>query len=134
MSRPPETRGLRISGVRLVNCQFERHFVEPGEGERSLEFDLDTEYEEHSGDATVIDARQWVRVSGICSGTKLWNCKTEFAATLTISEPSDVSIDQAKKSIAPAILYGFAREHIFDLARRAGIGGAFMPPLNFMAP
>ncbi len=132
MSHPPETKGLKVSDVRLVHCQFERHSLEPAEGDRSLDYDVAMEFQDLPGPPHVMHARQRVRVSGKCAGVEEWTCTTGFVATLTIAELSDISIDQARKSIAPAILYGFAREHIFDLARRAGIGGAFMPPLNFM--
>lgn len=55
---------------------------------------------------------------------------SEYASFYVRDQSCTIPVDDIINTIAPAHLYAFCREHIADLARRAG-GNVILPPANF---
>ena len=132
MKAAQPTKGFSVSDVRLVRCAFSRLKPEDRDGARSVKSTITP-----SAPTAIVGGISFsmdlvVRAQGFLDETPMWVCETVFGAIFNVEPGADVTPDDVAAVHGPALLYGFAREHVFDLARRAGINGAFLPPLNFM--
>ncbi|MFH0944019.1 MAG: protein-export chaperone SecB [Planctomycetota bacterium] len=134
MTDPVPTKGYSVTQVNLVEMSFAWTIEDPTkETTNRVSFQIQTHapIQRDVG----MEHRLTVVVSGTVDEKKdLWKAAATFSARFLVENESDVDIESVQRVHAPAFLYGFAREAISDLCRRAGLIQVILPPMNFTVP
>lgn len=122
---------LQLLQIALLKSHFEVLQAKTPEGEQrratvSVRKDFPVvEDERHPVIVLTIEAK------GIAGEIECWKASSSFLGIFEFDADGPLALEAAKSVNMPAVLYGFAREHIADLARRSRIGDVLLPLLNF---
>ncbi|MEM9378427.1 MAG: protein-export chaperone SecB [Planctomycetota bacterium] len=134
------TQGFSIIRIQLLSSSFQlNESVSRGSKPHSREMELDLSSKLRKaaveGGAERVEVELSADISAIVPQEKpdaspLWLSKVRYLGVFELGEGTALTVEQVERVHAPAYLYGFAREHLADLARRAGIN-ILLPPVAF---
>ncbi len=135
-SAPRATEGFKVHAILLERSSFARHLqAESKSGTSGAQghFDLDVK---RNLPPTPITRRftesLTVTARGLIGSVETWRAEATYLGEFELAEDSEVSIESATTVHVPALLYGFAREHLADLTRRSLVGQLMLPPMRFV--
>lgn len=130
------TIGFMIRDVFLVQCEFKLSETWDPDDEFESQFTRErgVAVDDPAGGGSFV---QSLKVEATArskkTGAQCWKISVTYAGIFQHGS-GDISKEDAMDNHSCAILYGFAREHIFDLARRSRIPRVLLPPTNFVVP
>jgi preprotein translocase subunit SecB len=137
MSQGRPTKGFKIISIYMVQSVFEwlpnapEVFDDLSVVSKNIKIDIATK-EGRSIMPAQFSHMLLVTLTGRIDDKDAWKAMSAFAGNFEfLSGEAELSMEQARQS-ASAILYGFAREHLADLLRRAHFPPFVLSPImNF---
>lgn len=130
--KPTQPAGYTIKQITLLESSFKRELEIPFEQSLSISNDLNISSESavdfEDNHFTVVTE---LNLIGKQEQTNFYVFKVRMSGTFErIGEP-ELKEEVFKRLNAPAIIYPFIREHVYNLALKSGIGNVIIPPVNF---
>lgn len=132
---PRPTAGFTIHRVMLESCSFKRDFAaEALVRQPDAQGRLDLEVTQTKPSRRVNDRfveSMTVSARGFLGDIETWSAEVTYRGEFSLVDSAEVTLELASSLHVPAMLYGFIREHLADLTRRATIGPVLLPPMRF---
>lgn len=128
-NKNPET-GFTIDKILLVESSF-RRISNMAFDEKNVENTFDINVDVSVNDSTIIVA-ETVSLNQKFHGTEQFDIKVKMVGIfMVVGKTSITDLDEFGKVNGAAIIFPYIREHITNCFVKAGIGGVFLPPVNF---
>lgn len=123
--------GYNVETIILTESSFERKsFIDFSVSEIENEINTESSFQEGSEENKFAVSLS-LTIKGTLKDTVIFTSSIKMLGVFEkIGEPA-LSEDVFKKINAPAIIYPFIRELLYNLALKAGIGNVFLPTINF---